>query len=74
MKITRALRAHTLHVPSALHLHATWAYSNYYACAIDDRYLHARCAHEHHNHAYAIWAWSIGVATMANKNTLFVML
>ena len=66
---TRALRVRTCTYPACLAS----------ACAVDDLYnvrgQLCETAQGMHSHAYAITrAWSMGMAAMANKNTLFVTL
>ena len=63
-----ALHSTHRHDPHLQYL-TTWTY------AVDNLYLHIQGqssrAYEQ-KFAYAQWAWSMGVAMMANKNALFV--
>ena len=42
--------------------------------AIDDLYLYIHIQGEQKAHAYVKWAWSMGVAIIANRSILLVML
>ena len=60
---------HLLHI----HGHNNMAYAGaVYTCTISTRQV-ATCVHEQKAHGL-MWAWSMGVAMVANKKTLFVTL